>query len=308
MGRVTQVSHRDRPFHGTWTQALAISLVVVVLGVIGLIVVSRSQADEVLVCTTVADSGTAGASVSGDDQAEECMLVRRGGMPQWLFSATSTLLSTLIAVGAVSLIVEVGLRRRFGDDLLRFLGLKEALVNTGLAEAGRSSSVDLRTRLGKIDELRYLGRSPTFFLSEQAPELLRLAQERRLRVTFGLPDPDQPGLMADLAESMDLETDVLVEVIRAFTGSVKAQWEAVQKRLVAGTSFRVVYVSNHVPYEACSATSFSFVGMSLPYKHDATDDYLVALFEGPSEFPSSWIASSLANLDGIPAAWEDSKK
>ncbi len=304
------MSTSDRPFQGTWTRTVVISLLVVMAGVIGLVVVSQSQADEVLVCTSADDpaNGDAATAVPGNGEAEECKLEAKGGMPHWLFSASSTLLSTLVAVGAVSLIVEVALRRRFGDDLLRFLGLKEALVSTGLAEAGRSSSVDLRSRLGNVDEVRYLGRSPTFFLSEQAPELLRLAQERRLRVTFGLPDPDDAGLMLELAESMDLQPDVLVEVIRAFTGSVKAQWDAGVKRLVAGTSFRVVYVSTHVPYEACSATNFAFVGMGLPYKHDATDDYLVALFEGPSEFPSSWIAGSLKNLDDIPAAWEDSKK
>lgn len=298
------------PFRKTLRATLVISILLMIVGGVGLFGVSWLEADESFVCS----GSPRGANVEeSDPTASEggglvCTVETGKGLSSSVATAASTVSSTILAVGVVSMLVDVGLRRRFGEDLYRYLGLKEALVTTGLSDAGRASGIDLRSRLDALDELRYLGRSPALFLSEQMPALLRLAEKRRLRVTFGLPDPDNGDLMESLGTSTGLKSDVLSEAIRAFTNSLTAQWGTVADRVVSGTSFRVVYVTSHVPFEVCSATTFAFVGLGRPYGHGTSDDYLMTVFESAAEFPSSWIAESLAELDQIPAAWEDSKK
>lgn len=301
----------DDPFSKTLSHTLVFSGLLMVIGVAGLFIVSWLEADELVVCPPSLQ-GPADTSLGEAGAAERvqvvCQVETGEGLSTGVSAAVSTVFSTIFAVGVVSLLVDVALRRQFGRDLHRYLRLKEAVVSTGLSDAGRFSSIDLRSRLNALDELTYLGRSPTLFLSEQMPALLRLAEKRRLRVTFGLPDPDNADLMGRVGNSMGLDKDVLREAIRSFTSSVSAQWELVKSRLVPGTSFRVVYVTSQVPFEACSATTFSFLGLGRPYGHDMTDDYLMTVFDSSANFPSAWIAESLDGLDQIPAAWEDSKK
>ncbi|MDO8390586.1 MAG: hypothetical protein Q7V57_08865 [Actinomycetota bacterium] len=268
-----------------WSIVIALGLVAASIG--GLLLVHQSG-HRVATCSPV--------TADPQGSTRSCTLPLDSG--DVVRPAVLAILTTVLAIGLFTLLLDLRLRRAFGNDLLHFLDLKQATVTSGLTELAPSTAVDFRSEFERLDQITYLGRSPQLWLNSNLPSLLSAAERRKLKITLALPNPDQPATVAECARALGMAAADLKTDIENFQRWVESSWTAAVSRLHLGSALRVVYVDVPPLADAISSSSFSAVMIGKPLHHAAGDESLTFKFwNGADGLPSRWLAESLHPLE-----------
>lgn len=207
--------------------------------------------------------------------------------------------AAVLAIGLISLLFDLALRKRYGTDLLRYLGIKEAMVRSGMSELSTGRKLDLESRFPGIDRFVYLGRAPGDWLSPNFARLLRAAETRQMDILVALPNPDLHASVGSAAVGLGRNEADLAESIRVFLNQADQDWKASEPTLRAGTTLRVVYVDEPPLYDAIHATGVDALVLSKPLNAVAGDETLALTFEdGDPAFPAGWLEAALQPLNG----------
>ena len=295
------------PFNKFRARTLWVGAIVVVLAAVGLLVVASVGSAGDLTCVPEVSTST---SVSGaPSQRLICSPAGdHAALNTTLHTALTNILGALLAIGAVSLIFELSVRRTYSSDLLRFLNLKTSMVKSGVSHVGTARDGDLDVPLATVDDLVFLGRSPATWLYEHLPKLLRIAEKRSLSLTIVLPDPANAALMSAVATGLGTDPQDLAAGITSFRSDLDAKWKASLPAIRSGTAFRLVYCDTAPSFDALAGTSVAAVLLSKPTAAQPGDDLLMVTFDQPKpEFPSAWLLQSLDGFRTANEIWRGDK-
>lgn len=213
------------------------------------------------------------------------------------FGLLQTFLTTVLSIGAISLLFEFLLRRSWATDLLHFLRLNVVVARSGVQHVGSETTVEWDAPLARAVEIRALVRDPSKWFLMNLPHVLRACQQHSASVLVGVPDPDGPNFPA-IAECVGLTAPQLKQNIEVAIGTVENQWGAQKPHLNDGSVIRVVTYPQIPLYDVISIDNATFCVLSRPIRHALGDYGLVFEFMQDSpQYPADWLRESLASLE-----------
>lgn len=213
------------------------------------------------------------------------------------FGLLQTLLTTLLSIGAISLLFEYLLRRSWADDLLRFLRLNVVVAKAGVQYVGEDSSVEWQSTLPKAVEIRGLIRDPNKWLMMNLNHLLTACQRHTTTILVGVPDPDGTRF-EEVAGSVGLTVEQLQQNIKVTQDSIVTQWRALKPHLNDGSVLRIVTYSQIPMFEVISVDNSTYCLLSRPVDHQLGDRALaLEFFQDSPQYPANWLREALRPLE-----------
>lgn len=141
----------------------------------------------------------------------------------WKTTGTA-LATTLIAVGLISLIYEVALRRELQRELLKLVGIQGALQANQIVGAGKNTEIDWKGLLNERSTYRVVILDPEAWISDNFHIILASAHTKPVNVDFIFPDPDGPHI-SQMAAFVNKDPDLVRRsIIQAMT-DIERKWK-----------------------------------------------------------------------------------
>jgi hypothetical protein len=212
------------------------------------------------------------------------------GWPTSWFSLCEAILTTLVAIGLISLLVEVLLRESFGRDLRKFLRLDEAVVGSGLQQIASEEYVNWQETLESASKISALIRDPTIWLNNNLPWILAACQKRATTVIIGLPDKGDDDLLAAIAGTIGVDAGTLAGRIQSAINSTENQWKGQEQFLDSGSTL-TIHPYGQVPlYESVVADDHVICMLPHARRHEQGDRQLTITFDQDrTGYPSRWL-------------------
>jgi hypothetical protein len=216
------------------------------------------------------------------------------------YTAVQNVLSVVLSIALISLVYEVFLRRRYAEDLLRFLNLKGSTVASGLQAIDRDVGFDWAGFLHGATDVKIVVRDPNR-VSNVWPLLLQEQKTNAVSVTFALPDPDgSQDFLGGAGRAVGLTADDLAAQSRLWSRMIEEQWTHLEAELKPGASIRILHYSTHATYDVYAADGKLAVILGPAFTHTLADSGVVLYFDGDESrsFPSSLIRPQAADPPG----------
>lgn len=228
----------------------------------------------------------------------------RPGGQGWTFDATtytalSTVFSTLLSVGLLSLIVELFLRESYARALRRFLELKTTLVESGLVNVESDRPTDLLKRIEAATSIQAIVRDPHAWVMAYYSSVMKAAVRRPVKVILLFPDAESEYFRA-VAESLDLTVEELRQNIELAMGALKQQWGSAGP-IHVGSS--ILIKTTHLPlYEVTCIDQFAVCVLGSSVEHRQGARGMILSFEG-AKGEANWFAQQIASVSEAGEVW-----
>lgn len=231
---------------------------------------------------------------------------RSPGEGSWRLGDTSyavltTLLSTIISIGALSLIWEYVLRASYARSLHHYLALKASLVVTGLSHISdlNDKHIDLANELGRATRVRCMTRNPIDWTLRHLNSVMSAAKTHEIHVDILVPDPEGEFLGA-VAQSLGLSEQELAANISTAVQTVKTRWQ--QAHIAASSStIQIATVSNPL-YDATVVNDMAIIELTTASDHTPGRGGLAFKFDGHGQ-TAAWIRSQFDDANVGAALW-----
>jgi hypothetical protein len=213
------------------------------------------------------------------------------------FGLLQTLLTTVLSLGAISLLFEFLLRKSWAEDLLRFLRLNVVVAKAGIQLVTNDAAVEWNRTLPQAVEIRALVRDPSRWFQTNLALLMKATQRHAAKILIGVPDPQGPNFQR-VAESVGLTEDQLRQFIDVARQTVEAQWAALKPHIDSGSTFRIVTFDGIPLFEVISVDNSTFCLLTRPLLHGIGDDQLALEFlHDTPQYPADWLRQVLDPLE-----------
>lgn len=146
----------------------------------------------------------------------------------WYAPPLEALGSTLLAVGAISIIYDLFLRRQIQDELLSLVELKKSLAESPVKGASEISGIDWDRIIQGSSEVRCLLLEPSVWLQNNWPSVQQCLQERKSTFQLLRPDPEADYIPA-LAERLNIDEQNYRAQLRDAAASLDDRWTAAKE-------------------------------------------------------------------------------
>lgn len=217
------------------------------------------------------------------------------------YAVLTSLLSTVISIGILSLIWEYFLRRSYARSLHHYLSLKSSLVATGLTEVSDTNEeqIDLHTELGRASRIRCIARNPIDWNLRHLNAVMKAAQSREVHVEIVVPNPD--GLhLAAVASSLGLGEQDLANNISTAIDTIKTRWQ--QANVVASNSTIQIATLDNPLYDATVVDDLAVIELTVSTNHRPGRSGLAFRFDGQGRV-AAWVRSQFDEAKVGPALW-----
>lgn len=221
--------------------------------------------------------------------------------------ALTTIASIFLTLAIGGFLYETVLRDSVTGETIQLLGLREAVVTSGLVDVARDSSVDWRDVLEPASDVEVLVTSPFGWLEQSWPHILQAANRRKVKVTVYLPDPKGQVVSVLAVRSARNEADLRSQ-LETFGDHLRASWENAEvghSPLRPNSKFALKFYDFAAVYDL--VTTDRDVLMRLQSLSDVRpgDPALVLRFGATSDaFPVPWLKDQFERLRSVPSAWE----
>ncbi|WP_133434167.1 hypothetical protein [Aeromicrobium phragmitis] len=224
---------------------------------------------------------------------------RGWSLDQTTYTALSTIFSTLLSVGLLSLIVELFLRESYARALRRFLGLKATLVESGLVDVVSDKPSDLLKRIEGATEIKAIVRDPNAWVLAYYSSVMKAAVKRPVKVVLLFPDVDS-DYFNSVAESLDFSATELRQNIELAMGALKQQWGSAGP---VHSDSSIVVKTTHLPlYEIICVDQYAVCSLEASVEHRQGARRIVLVFEG-DQSESTWFAEQIESASEAGEVW-----
>lgn len=217
---------------------------------------------------------------------------------QTTYTVLTDACSALLSIGLLSLIFELLLRESYARALRKFLGLKGALVASGLTDI-KTGSVDLSARLAHATTVQAVVRDPHAWVLAHYSDVVAAATSRATTITLLFPDVDSPHFPA-LAESLDYSQDELRNSLDLAVSAIQQRWGTVG-RIHAGSTIVVKTVQLPL-FEITCVDDYAVCALDSSIEHRQGGPGLVFVFEGDGP-PSNWFKEQIMSATEAGELW-----
>jgi hypothetical protein len=225
----------------------------------------------------------------------------------WIQSTALALATTIISIGALSLLFDLALRRTVYREMLRIVGIKTNIIEQHIASGGKSTSVDWSPILASRSQISLLLLDPLSWCDQNLGRLLENGRQRRLSVEFFLPDPNA-SYIQEVAQALNIAPDTLKHTMSDASNRIERSWMALRSegRLVNESSLTIRLVQNRPLYSIILVDEVTVISMTGVVGRSGADaDYSYVHIGDRGSFPSSWFREQVARLEQLPIRFEN---
>jgi hypothetical protein len=206
--------------------------------------------------------------------------------------------STLLAVGAISIIYELFLRRQIQDELLSLVDLKKNLAESQIKGASESAGIDWERVINGASEVRCLLLELAVWLQINWPRVLQCLQERKAVFQILTPNPEAEYI-PELAARLNIDEQNYRAQLRDAAAGLDDRWTAAKeaRQLHEGSSIELRYLAKAPSYSVVIGGTRSVVAIGRSLGRAAREDDLAVQFDGPgTAYPSSWLIQQITSV------------
>jgi hypothetical protein len=143
----------------------------------------------------------------------------------YFIAAAEAVASTLISLGAISLIVDLYLRRELQAELVRFVGIEQSIVANRVSGVARYSDVNWTGVLERKSLYRCLLIDPLPWIEANWQTIADSAKQRQIVLHVLIPDPKEEYI-GQLASYSGMPANQLSSSIERAAAIVEERWKA----------------------------------------------------------------------------------
>lgn len=216
----------------------------------------------------------------------------------WYTPPLEALGSTLLSVGAISIIYELFLRHQIQDELLHLVDLKKSLAESQIKGGTELARIDWGPILEGATDIRCLLLEPSVWLSNNWPRVQQCLQERKTTFQVLTPDPEADYIPA-LAERLNIDEANYRAQLRDAAASIDDRWSAAKegRQLHEGSSIELRYVAQAPLYSVVVSGTRSVIAVGRSLGRLGREDDLAIHFDGPATaYPSRWLINQVSSV------------
>lgn len=223
--------------------------------------------------------------------------------PGWKKSVLQAFASSVLAVGALSVVYETLMRRSLQREFLRALNISSTLQKHQLVSVGRDREVDWTTFFDGSRRVFVLLTNPSSWIDQHWVVLRDLAKRKPLEINLIVPDPDWVGVEYISAYHGETDVDRFSARIHSAISVAESTWKADldSGSLVGGGGLKITLMKHFPAYSVVSGEADAVVMMYSPTARRNGEEALFFRFSSTNpRYPLAWFMEELERLSKDP--------
>jgi len=220
-----------------------------------------------------------------------------------LKSALSATTETLLSIGALSLIYDLGLRRELHTELLKLVGIQRSISSNHVSGASRNADAPWPDLLTRKADYRCILVDPLLWTETNWQLIADSARQRKVHVSLVVPDPTAPYLNR-FADFLGVSEQQASSSIQQAIELVESRWKDLseQKRIITGSTIEVRHAVEMPSYSIVIADQSAIMSHFSVAGKRGSDLGFSVIFDGPLDsFPMNWLARQVETNSGAIA-------
>jgi hypothetical protein len=215
--------------------------------------------------------------------------------------------STLLAIGLISFIYEIAMRRAIGRELLRLVGIERSIASTGLRRTVEASNIDWQAIIGNSHVFEIILIDPTNWVQSHWAKVMAAGKDHRIVVDIFLPNTEGetfPRIATYLGVSPE---EFKISVNRAKT-VIEESWKMADstQALQIGSKISIRQFDGFPTYSIIKVDQLTVIILCSCTKRSLAENGFSLIFEGEkNDYPTNWFSLEIDSLKNNASVYEN---
>jgi hypothetical protein len=236
-------------------------------------------------------------------------LIAAANMPAGVrTTAITSVSSTLLALGIISIVYEMFLRETVLAETLEIVKLQEKIHAMRVTDIlfGTSPDYEMLSREG--DFAKILLSNVVGWVEREWVHLLAAAKNRAISIVIYLPNPS--GVCVDeIARRQGYDATELRGQMASARDFLESSWKGNRGSLSSGSSFKLKLYDGVIGYDVAAFDPEIAVSLAPSYERKPGEPSIAFIFKAEANAaPGKWLIDQLQKLDALPDSYADEVK